>query len=78
MEAGNRRSLETVGGRWDRKKKCWTEAGPERCKLLELRLHRGQEESIRWMVDWLRRFVSNNWKGTERVVGDADRWAAVG
>lgn len=63
--------LETVGGRWDRKKKRWSTIAPERCKVLELRFHRGQEDAIRWLVDWLQRYATNNWKGTTRA------WSAL-
>lgn len=68
-KAGTDEVLTTVGGRWDRKKKRWSDHLAAEC--LDLRFHRGQEPAIRWLVDWLQRFTSNNWKGTKRA------WSAM-
>lgn len=67
---GSDEELVRVGGRWDRKKKRWDTTKPAK-RCLVLRFHRGQEESIRWLVDWLRRFAKNDWKGTKR------NWSAI-
>ncbi len=52
-----------IGGRWDRRSKCWS---GEATSYITLRLHRGQAESARWLADWLSRFVTDNWDGIER------------
>lgn len=58
--------LVTIGGRWDRRRKRWAQgSGAQRC--LVLRFHRGQEDAARWFVDWLRRFVRNDWRGVRRA-----------
>lgn len=61
---GTDRELLKVGGRWDRRRRRW--AG-ESTKPLVLRLHRGQERAGRWLVEWLRRWVSGDWTGFRRV-----------
>lgn len=58
--------LRRVGGRWDRRRKRW-KRGSAATQLLVLRFHRGQESAARWFVDWLTRFVRNDWKGYRRA-----------
>lgn len=75
--------LLVVGGRWDRRAKDW-ESGPSR--LVDLRLHRGQEESARWIAEWIRRMAIGkkgaHWRdpmpgGTPKVETDGPAIAAT-
>jgi hypothetical protein len=70
---GTDETLGVFGAVWDRKLKRW--AKPEEHKLPPradpLRLHRGQEEAGRWLVDWLRRWGRNDWRDYKRV------WSAM-
>lgn len=54
-----------LGGRWDRRRKRWTDDEPT--SVLVLRLHRGQEEAARWLAEWLRRYGTGDWEGFARV-----------
>lgn len=57
--------LVRLGGRWDRRRKRW--APGRTTRTLVLRFHRGQEAAARWFVDWLRRFVRNDWNNYRRA-----------
>lgn len=69
---GSEEELLRVGGVWDRRKKRWVPRGalkvrPRKLGRLVLRFHRGQEGAVRWICDWLKRFVANDWEGVERA-----------
>lgn len=61
---GTDEELIRVGGRWDRRRKCWD--GPARAFVV-LRVHRGQEAAARWIADWVRRGASGDWVGVKRA-----------
>lgn len=63
---GSDQELIRVGGCWDRRRKRW---GRRRkaTRTLVLRFHRGQEDAARWFVEWLRRFVRNDWRDYRRA-----------
>jgi hypothetical protein len=63
---GSHEQLEQIGGRWDRKRKRWV-AGAAPGAILPIIFHRGQEDAARWFVEWLRRYVSGNWKNYKRA-----------
>lgn len=66
-KAGTDRVLATFGGTWDRRRKGFVPArGRDSDRVLEMRFHVGQEEAIRWFVDWLRRFLRGDWNGVRR------------
>ena len=65
FKPGTDAEIARVGGRWDRRSKRWSPrvAG----HLLEIRFHRGQEAAARWFVDWLGRWVRNDWRDYKRA-----------
>ena len=64
---GTDRALATFGGTWDRRRGHFTTPrGRVRQRMLDVRFHTGQEESARWFVAWLRRFLSGDWSGAAR------------
>lgn len=65
-KAGTDEELLRVGGRWDRRRKKW-KRNARASQLITIRFHRGQADAARWFVDWMRRFVRNDWKGCSRV-----------
>lgn len=46
-----------VGGRWDRKRKRWAAAEPERGRVLRIPRGSDQEQPARWIAEWLRRMA---------------------
>jgi hypothetical protein len=57
-----------VGGRWDRRLKKWI---GEAKRIRVIRVHRGQEESARWLAEWFRRRAAGprgpQWEDFRRV-----------
>lgn len=68
---GSDEVLGTFGGVWDRQKKCWARRHPLGVRAKVWRLHRGQEEAGRWLIDWLRRWGTRDWGGGYRRVWSA-------
>lgn len=66
-KAGTDRVLGLFGGTWDRRRRGFVPArGRANDRVLEMRFHVGQEDAIRWFVDWLRRFLRGDWNGVRR------------
>lgn len=65
--AGSDEELIEIGGRWDRRRKKWSDDAPELQRVI--RLHRGQERAARWLVDWFGR----RQRGSRRVWGPKER-----
>lgn len=49
---GSDEELIEVGGRWDRRAKCYR---GEATKVMAIRVHKGQEAAARWLAEWFRR-----------------------
>lgn len=62
--------LLAIGGRWDRqlRRAIGGRGGwiGEASTQVVLRVHRGQEDALRWFADWLRRKITGAWTGTLR------------
>lgn len=49
-----------IGGRWDRKRKRWSAAVPERGRVLRIPRGSDQEQPARWIAEWLRRLAKGS------------------
>lgn len=64
QQAGSDDEVCRIGGRWDRRAKCWS-ADARKARIV--RVHRGQERAARWLAEWLRRKSTGDWRGFWRV-----------